>query len=226
MRSAKPDSNMTFIGCGLTAVRKTSTLSRCSFATATSKACSPLASIAGHVAHAKDHHARFPAGTAQCHVQFFGRGEKQWALDAIKDYALRDVLAADAVRSDLRVFIFLGDETHVRHFLHLAEEQDHRHDQSGPDADREIEDHREREDGDEDREVRARSAPELDEGMQLRHPKSDREQNRAERRERHIGCERRRDENDREQDERMHDGGHGCACARANICRRAGDRAS
>ena len=57
------------------------------------------------------------------------------------------------------VFAFGGDETHMRDLLHLPEEKNHGHDQTRADADREIEDDRERERGDQHAEIRARSAP-------------------------------------------------------------------
>ena len=77
------------------------------------------------------------------------------------------------------IFVQLGDETHVRDFLHLAEEENHRHDQAGADANRQVEDNGEREGGNQHAEVRARTAPQFDEGVPFRHAQRDREQNRA-----------------------------------------------
>ena len=78
---------------------------------------------------------------------------------------------------------------------------------------------------DEHAEIRARSTPQLDKGVQLRHAKRDGEKNRAERSQRNVSGQRRGQKHHREENQRVDDAGDWCACTSANVCRCARDRA-
>src|SRR5450755_1755433 len=93
-----------------------------------------------HVTHAEDDHTWSTSRTAQDHVELLGGSKEQWTFDSIKNDTFWNDLAADTVRTGGLVFILFGDKTNMGDVFHLAEEQDHRHDESRADPDGEIED--------------------------------------------------------------------------------------
>ena len=112
-----------------------------------------------NIAHAENHDLRFPAGTAQCHVEILRRGEEERTFHPVKDDAIRDVFAAQTVCARGFGLAFTRDQPDLRDRFHLTQEQDDGHDHSRPHSNREVKNNRKAKGGRHHGKVRARPSP-------------------------------------------------------------------